>query len=286
MDKTLRGLIVALFGIATTLLTAAGLVYVELRYDFSIYGYVYAFVLPVGALFSGLVAASGYYLGAKLLSYHPGRAMMAAIVAISGGNFFFINWLEYVLLKVDGESIRSYISFPAYLVFVLTHTSVSVDLGTTVNDKAVALGAAGYLYAALLIAGFACGGWIVYAILRVAPYCDQCGLYMVKQGSQARYFVRREDLGACSAGFQAEAKQGRFRKAIELHGAAGSRQMDASSGYSLNVAFKHCRRCAGQWLELIGKQRVNKSWNRLSDIQYRAYCTEPIDAIETLAGPR
>ena len=41
IDKLLRGVIVNLFGMATTALTAIGLVYLELRYDFAFYGLVY-----------------------------------------------------------------------------------------------------------------------------------------------------------------------------------------------------------------------------------------------------
>ncbi len=77
MDRIAKGLIVTIFGIATTVLTAAGLVYMELRYDCAIYGFVYAFVLPFGAFISGVVAASGYYIGSRLVSFRPRRGVLA-----------------------------------------------------------------------------------------------------------------------------------------------------------------------------------------------------------------
>ncbi len=156
MDRVLRGFIVTLFGIGTTLLTAAALVYLELHYNCAFYGYVYAFVIPIGAITSGFVAASGYFAGSRLLSYRPGRGMLGTMLGVSGGNFFLIYWLEYHWLKVDGEYVRNWITFPAYLKVVLTHTAISIGAGQSPSDT-FELGIGGYLYAALLIFGFACG---------------------------------------------------------------------------------------------------------------------------------
>jgi hypothetical protein len=284
MDKMLYGFFVTLFGIATTLLTAAGLVYLELHYDCAIYGYVYAFIVPMGAILSGFVAASGYYFGSKLLSHRPGRGVLACVIAISGGNFFLIYWLEYILLKVDGEPIHSYISYLDYLRFTLTHTSVTMNFGAVSNGDAINLGMGGYAYAALLIAGFAFGGFIIYNILRMAPFCESCGVYMKKQGSQTRYFVRYEDLAECFAAFKAEMEAGQFRRAMEVHADAGSRKLDASSGYSLRAEIKQCKGCGKQWVELVAMQRVNKKWNRITNIKFSAYCTQRVDAIEELAS--
>ncbi len=281
IDRVLRGTIVTLFGIATTVLTAIGLVYLELRFDCAIYGFVYGFVIPFGAFLSGCVAASGYYFGAKLLSYRPGRVFFANVLAVSCANFFLIYWLKYTQLKVDGEAVSKWMSYPDYLRFALKRTVFT--MGASPSDRFV-LGAGGYAYAALLILGFACGGYLVFALARAAAYCEACSLYMQKQGSQTRYFVSREELADCGAGFKAEAERGRFRKALELHAAAGPREPGENTGYSIAVEFRHCKRCGQQWLELVGKQRVNDAWTRISDVRYTSYCTERIDAMEKLAG--
>lgn len=270
-----------MFGIATTLLTAAGLVYMELRYDCAIYGFVYGFVVPMGAILSGFVAASGYFFGSRFLSFRPGRAFFVNMLAVSGANFFFIYWLKYQYLKVDGESVRDWMTFPAYLKFALTHTTLTI--GQPAGDS-VSLGAGGYLYAALLILGFACGGYFIFNLTRSAPYCESCSLYMKEQGSQTRYFVSWDPVAACFAGFKSEAGQGHFREAMEIHATAGLREADATTGYSLGVEFKHCRRCGKQWLELRAKQRVNDSWNRMAKMNYSIYCTESIDVLEKLAA--
>lgn len=283
MGRVLRGAIVTLFGLATTLLTAFGLVYLELRYDFSLYGLVYGFIIPFGAIFSGILAASGYFIGSRLLSYRPGRSMLATILVVSGGNFFFIYWLEYRLSTVNGEFVRNWMTFSEYLKYVLTHTAITTGGEGLPFDK-FELGIGGYLYAALLIFGFALGGLFVYLLVRSAPYCDACGLYMKKYGSQTRYFVRHEELADCAAAFQAEMKLGRFRGAMELHGGRGVRTADEATGYSLRTEIRQCNRCGNQWVSLIAKQRTNKKWQALPKIQYSAYCTERVDVVEQLAS--
>ena len=281
MDRLLRGILVTALGIGTTVLTAVGLVYLELRYDCAIYGFVYGFVLPFGALLSGMVAASGYWIGSRIFSYRPGRIALANMLAVSVANFFLIYWLKYTHLKVDGESIRDWMPFAAYLRFTLTHTALR---DTHFPGDPINLGVAGYGFALLLMAGFALGGWFVYAITRSAAYCEACSLYMQKQGSQTRYFVSREEMAGCGARFKAEAGRGRFRKAMELHAAAGTRQAGANTGYSIAIEVSHCSRCGEQWLELVGKQRVNNAWTRISDARYSSYCAERIDVLEQLAN--
>lgn len=280
MDRMLRGLIVTLFGVATTLLTAAGLVFLELRYDCAIYSFVYGFIVPFGAFLSGLVAASGYYVGSKLLSYRPGRWMLGVLLGISGANFFLIYWLDYFYLTVDGTAVRTYMTFPAYLAFTLTHTSLTTGVG---DSGAIELGLAGYLYAALLIVGFALGGLCVYGILRASAYCDACGLYMKKKGSQTRYYVTKDELQTASAAMRVAMGEKHFREAMQLHARSGTREIGATSGYSLRAGIKQCAGCGRQWMELGAKQRVNKSWNYLSGFHHAAYCTETIDALEELA---
>ena len=281
IDKLLRGVIVALFGIATTILTSAGLVYLELHYDCAIYGFVYGFVIPFGAMLSGCVAASGYYFGSRLVNYRPGRLFFANMLAVSGGNFFLIYWMKYRWLTVDGEHVSKWMTYIEYLRFVLTHTAFT--LGHSPGDKFV-LGWGGYAYAVMLILGFALGGYVVFALTRSAAYCEACSLYMQKQGSQTRYFVRREDLADCCAAFKSEAEQSQLRKAMDLHSRAGLREEDKTTGYFLKVEFMHCKRCGNQWMELAARERVNNAWNRISDFRYSTYCHERIDAIEKLAG--
>jgi hypothetical protein len=281
MGRIIKGLLVTLCGVATTVLTAMGLVYLELKQDFAFYGLVYGFVIPFGAFISGLVAASGYFFGSRLLNFRPGRLVLWSMVAVSGGNFFFIYWLKYLYLTEDGEPIRSAISFHEYLTYTLSHTSVSMS---QFSSDTVSLGIGGYLYAAMLIAGFAFGGWCIYNLVRSAPYCEVCGVYLKKKGKQTRYFERRDQLVDCIAAFKARTERGEFRKAMQEHASAGSNMVDDTKGYSLIAEVKQCKGCGRQWFRLIAKQRVNKSWNVIPELKYETFSTETVDALEEMTG--
>ncbi len=281
MDRITRGVMVTAGGALTTALTALALVWLDLRYDAAIYSFVYGFVLPFGAFFSGLVAASGYLLGARLFNYRPGWAQLAAILVLSGGTFFLVYWLEYSFVTVDGIPLRELESFGPYLAFALTHTAL--DVGPA-SERPVQLGLMGYGYAALQIAGFALGGLCIWLWLRASAYCKACSLYMMKQGSQTRYYERIDEMNLCRAAFEVEAGAGAFRRAVQRHAQSGSRQAGATTGYALNIAFLHCGQCGQQWLELTGRQRTNKVWSLMKGARYSAYCTERIDAMEKLAG--
>jgi hypothetical protein len=280
MDRIVKSLVVTLFGVTTTVLTAMGLVYMELRYDCAIYGFVYGFVIPFGAFLSGLVAASGYYAGSKLLSFRPGRGVLLNMVAVSGGNFFFIYWLEYKYLTVDGEPISKWISYRDYLIYTLSHTSVTLDQFTR---DTVVLGLWGYAYAALLIVGFAFGGYCIYKLVRSAPYCEECGFYLKKKGKQTRYFERLEQLADCMADFRLTTGRGEFRKAMHDHADAGSKMVDDAKGYAAIVEVRECKGCGKQWFDLHAKQRVNKNWNEIAKLRYSTFSTEKVDALEEMA---
>ena len=107
---------------------------------------------------------------------------------------------------------------------------------------------------------------------------------MKKQGSQTRYFTRWERYDGVQRGISSGCRAEQLKKAGALHAVAGARDADATTGYSLGVEFRHCKRCGKQWLELIAKKRANGSWSRNYDVKYSAYCAEPIDAMEKLAG--
>jgi hypothetical protein len=203
------------------------------------------------------------------------------MVAVSGANFFFIYWLKYIYLTVDGEPISKWISYTGYLTYTLSHTSVSFDQFTR---DTVALGFWGYAYAALQIVGFAFGGFCIYNLVRSAPYCDGCGFYLKKKGKQTRYFERVEQLADCMADFRLTTGRGEFRKAMDEHAAAGSKMEDDAKGYCAVVEVRECKGCGKQWFDLHGKQRVNKRWHEIAKLRYSTFSSEKVDALEEMTG--
>ena len=88
MNRITRNLIVVLLGIGSSLITAAVLVFVELRSGQSLFSETALTYVPVGAIGAGLVSAVGYYLGSRIMRLRPPTAMLIAIVAIAAGSVF------------------------------------------------------------------------------------------------------------------------------------------------------------------------------------------------------
>jgi len=156
-------------GAATSFVTAAILVAIERSTGFSYYTLTSLGAIPVGALLSGLVGASGYYLGARLFNHRPTKILLLNMVVISVATFFLIHYFHYYFLTIEGKLVRDFISFVYFLRIELSHN-----------------GAWGYLYATLQVIGFAAGGLAVFGYLNSLPYCEKCAKYLSAKDSQTR----------------------------------------------------------------------------------------------------
>lgn len=89
----MKDLAVTVVGAVTSLVTALLLVVVERTFEFSFHTWTFWLVVPAGALISGLAAASGYVLGARLLNRRPARTLLVSILGVSVATFFVIHYL-------------------------------------------------------------------------------------------------------------------------------------------------------------------------------------------------
>jgi hypothetical protein len=69
VSRVAQDFLVSGLGATTSIITAVILVAIDLRFNFSLYSWMFWFVIPAGAFACGLVAASGYYLGARLFNH-------------------------------------------------------------------------------------------------------------------------------------------------------------------------------------------------------------------------
>src|ERR1700733_274412 len=171
MNRRVQSSVAALCGLVTSVLTAALLVMIELRWGHALYSFTFWFVIPAGAIGSGMVAASGYWLGARLLNYRPGRSLLAFILTTSAAMFFFIQWLYYLFITFEGQASKDAISFGDFLAYTISHTSLSFGMHGHFTGTGVEIGAGGYLFAVVRVLGFLIGGFAVYAYLTSMTYC-------------------------------------------------------------------------------------------------------------------
>jgi hypothetical protein len=138
----------------------------ETKLGFAFYSFTWLFVIPVGALLSGFVAASGYYFGAKVFNHRPTRLMLFNMISVAITTYFLINYLNYSLLEVKGQPVSEMVSFGKYLDIILSHQSMEFRIRGSKLGEIGDLGNFGYVTAALQILGFAVGGLYVCGYLR------------------------------------------------------------------------------------------------------------------------
>src|SRR4051812_1746689 len=81
------------FGMATSGAVAYASHYMAVHWDFAPFTWMANFVIPVGALLCGFVAATGYWIGARLFNHRPTRMLAVHILIISLGTYFTIHQL-------------------------------------------------------------------------------------------------------------------------------------------------------------------------------------------------
>ncbi len=253
MGKTAKDVAVLLATGVTTVLTCIVLAFVDLTTGFSLYGFSLWFILPVGALLSGFVAASGCYLAGRGLNHKPTGIVLAGVLALSAAAFFLIHYLDYYFTTVDGLHVREFVSFTRYLGIELSNMSLCVH---GCAGGGIELGPVGYVAAGLQVLGFFVGGASVYGYLSSLHYCTTCARYFSSEKTEKRYFPE------VAAAVQAHGevldllRGGQFHAALARHAAGGEgtrqRHFDAASELQLH----YCKNCLRRHIRVVLQQRT------------------------------
>jgi len=276
--------LVALMGAATSFLTAGILAAVDIRFGFSLYSFMFWFVIPAGAICCGFVAASGYCIGARLFQHRPTKLLLANILGIATTTFFLIHYLSYYFLTVDGKTVRDYISFLDFLIIDLTHQSVQFRIKAQAIGSPVELGSWGYLYAALQITGFAIGGFAVYAYLLTLPYCGRCSKYLVKKEWQTRYTADSEKLAQLAAAMRQRVVAGHPQEAIGLHAVHGDEKCQEGLTLRSQVEIKRCKDCNQHWMRFSVSRSTNGEWKEISGVAFYGFTDDPLVGAKSLVA--
>ena len=174
-----RQVALAACGLATTFAVVGLNAWIASTASFNLLSLSVWFIVPVGALLGGAVAASGYYGGALLTQTMPTKEIAWSMVGIAAGAWFFSHWLEYASMTLDdGTRVRDTVGFWQFLQFTTEHQSLTLRTrGNTTGVGTGELGVLGYAREALQVAGFVGGGLAVYGWLVSKEACGTCRRY-------------------------------------------------------------------------------------------------------------
>jgi hypothetical protein len=269
-----KKILVAIFGISTTLLTGITLGLIQVYTGHALYSFTFWFVIPVGAMLSGFGAASGYYFGAKLFHQKPSGGVLLNMVASSITAFLVVHYIPYYMLEVDGVRVNEVISFWQYIDIAIKHTSLSF---IRIKASTGELGAFwGYAYACLKLIGFSIGGIAVFLWLSKYPYCDKCSRYLQKTGQQDRFTLGGDLFVNQIKEFYLLLDNLKFNEAIKIH----SEQMGVNkgSGYQLKsmIITRRCPVCGKNHLDFIVSKLDSNDWKDIDETARRAFTEEQL----------
>ena len=260
MGNLSKDLLVGAAGLLTSVLTALLLWWIERQFNFALYSWIFFFVIPAGAIAAGVVAASGYYLGARWLNIRPSWRLLVSMVGISVGCFFLIYYLSYatqIVIQPDKSTIKlsERVSFADFLDHVIRNTSLTIGRagrGTSTDP----LGAWGYALAGLQILGFSLGGLGAWAFLRSTPYCEDCARYLQKLSTTKRYSDSPEELQERITALQ-DLSPNRWLESLADFGAAGHKK---GHDWLATVIERGCRDCSYRQTEVEVSVRSGSEW--------------------------
>lgn len=268
-----KQLLVAVMGFTTSLVTAAILGAIEFYTGFAIYSFMLWFILPVGAIFAGFAAASGYYAGSKLFNQKPVGGVLFNMIAAAFSSYFLVQYLPYYLMEHDGVRIKEFISFWKYLDITIRSTSLSFIRG---NASTGELGALGYGYAALQALGFSAGGFAVFAKLTDNPFCEDCARYLDKIGQQERFTSGANKLIENIKVLARLIDEHSYDEAVKFH----SEELGVSSGcghhLKTEILIHNCSSCGLNHFEFIASKLKKDSWSKVYETEIKVFSRLPM----------
>lgn len=171
----MRRFVLELAMIVTCVVAAVANVALAHYAGFNLFGLTLWFVIPVGALIVGAVAASGAIVAARLLDIRPSlwQSIVSATL-VGAATMLLIYFLEYNTLEVRGTKIRTLVDFWTYVDLSLTKSHMR--LGRSRQDLGEA-GDLGYLFMLLKLGGFVLGAFFIFTLIRGMAACPRCGAY-------------------------------------------------------------------------------------------------------------
>jgi hypothetical protein len=169
---------IILAGLLTTGLTLAVLYWMGANTDWNIMGWYAKGIIPIGALFVGVLAASGYGIAAKVFHTKIGGSLLVFIVLLLLAAYFLSHYMKYFhIVSVLEEKRGRHLSIDFFRYYDVMTRSLSYGSRYSSADR-TPLGAWGYGIRLLEVIGFVGGGVAIPMVLSKSDYCDRCRVYM------------------------------------------------------------------------------------------------------------
>lgn len=272
MSRLAANIGVAVFGILSFGLTVAVVATVGSATGFNIFTFSFWLVLPVGALLTGVAAASGYYFGSLLFHVRPTRVLLVQMVILAALSMLAIYYAEYLTVK---EGSRAGIGFWQYVHNHLTNSSLNIDFIISVSTGRIGL--FGYVFAAIEFVGFLAGGYFTFLFLRNAHACPKCNLYYRKVASKRQGFSAEADfLTYYNTLFRSPVDTPEFARLLDSNSLPFFGN-PAKGTISIRSALRECPRCKDQLITQHVQIKRDRGWESVQKLNRAVRIPQGVD---------
>jgi hypothetical protein len=248
---------------ASSAAVAYGSFYASREWNFAPYTWMANFIIPIGAILCGAVAAIGYWAGSRLFHHRPTRLLLLNIVIVSLGTFFSIHHLDYSHGFAGDRPLEEVMTFPDYMIAVTEHMSYR---SSSDHDHPTELGKLGWGVAALQVGGFCLGGFFVYGLLVAVPYCNRCSRYFNLLWKRA---TRWKDLAGMGQTYDATVQllnSGAIQSALDQFAALPHETRFKTAG-TLSMELRKCPTCENRQIKLLAQKRVGNQFRKIGELK-------------------
>lgn len=256
MNKPIKLILAVLAALVSAVIMAFVLSWIEINHELSIYSFSFWFIIPVGAVGCGLVAASGYLLAARYLHLRPTSKMLVLPVITAVGTFIGTNYLTYRQLELQpGTKLSDFMGFGEYFKLIITESGYSVRSASV--DR---VGGFGYVLALLQIIGFAGGGVIVQRTLQNLSYCSYSSRFMKRTKNITVSFRATQEYTDLVGPAHDLIKEGKINEIEELYTERKALGKIKKANYRSTATFYRCGDCNLEHAVIAGQALEDKKW--------------------------
>jgi hypothetical protein len=277
MKSMIQPVGVALFGFITSVLTAIAVVAISNATGINLFTFSLWLVVPIGAIGTGFVAASGYYFGALYFHTRATPTMLLQMVIIAGLTNILIYYLGYSTLVLDdGQRVADFASFSQYLDLRLT--TAQYRLRSTSTGE---VGSFGYVLALLQFIGFLFGGYVIYNDLRDKTLCGQCEAYLRTLSKKVvKFEFAEEAANFWDTFFDFPLDSSEFSEKVRTE----RKVEEGKATVSVETHLRNCPKCKEQEILQSASSFNGKEWEVLPDFVRRIAIPEGVSLSKVFRG--
>ena len=210
----MKRLLALLAGFITTVIIAAITVLIETKTDFAFESFFFFFIIPVGSIIIGVIAASAYAITIKKLNQK--KTKIDYIIALGLGivSAFLIYFAIYHMTYITDEGSVMYsftpitntyplagaefedgsvLTFPRYMFEDINHRQISFSyhgksVGTTPPNAIV-----GWIHFIIELLGYIIGGMVAIDIFVSTKFCENCAIYYRKNKEEVEVELNQNE---------------------------------------------------------------------------------------------